>query len=89
MIGCLWTPVRKQPIIVLYFESVTVLKFYNLEASSLYHVQMIAKLERILVMHNDTRALHGTPTDSDNGRNIKNNESTKNSRTTALEQTAA
>ena len=33
MIGCLRTRVRKQPIIVLYFESETVLKFYNLEAS--------------------------------------------------------
>ena len=32
MIGCLWTRVRKQPIIALYFESETVLKFYNLEA---------------------------------------------------------
>ena len=32
MIGCLGTRVRKQPIIVLYFESETVLKFYNLEA---------------------------------------------------------
>ena len=32
MIGCLWTPVRKQPIIALYFESGAELKFYNLEA---------------------------------------------------------
>ena len=32
MIGCLGTSVRKQPIIALYFESETVLKFYNLEA---------------------------------------------------------
>ena len=32
MIGCLRTHVRKQPIITLYFESETVLKFYNLEA---------------------------------------------------------
>ena len=32
MIGCLWTHVRKQPIIALYFESETVLKLYNLEA---------------------------------------------------------
>ena len=32
MIGCLWTRVRKQPIIALYIESVNVLKFYNLEA---------------------------------------------------------
>ena len=35
MIGCLRTSVRKQPIIALYFESETVLKFYNLEAQSL------------------------------------------------------
>ena len=32
MIGCLRTRVRKQPIIALYFEFETVLKFYNLEA---------------------------------------------------------
>ena len=32
MIGCLRTRVRKQPIIVLYVESETVLKFYILEA---------------------------------------------------------
>ena len=32
MIGCLRTHVRKQPIIVLYFESELVLKLYNLEA---------------------------------------------------------
>ena len=34
MIGCLWTRAHKQPIIALYFESETVLKFYNLEAST-------------------------------------------------------
>ena len=34
MIGCLRTRVRKQPIIVLYFESEPLLKFYNLEAWS-------------------------------------------------------
>ena len=34
MIGCLWTHVRKQPIIALYFESENELKFYNLEARS-------------------------------------------------------
>ena len=33
MIGCLWTRDRKQPFITLYFESKTVLKLYNLEAS--------------------------------------------------------
>ena len=32
MIGCLRTRVRRQPIIALYFEFETVLKFYNLEA---------------------------------------------------------
>ena len=30
MIGCLLTRVRKQPIIALYFESETLLRFYNL-----------------------------------------------------------
>ena len=34
MIGCLRTRVRKQPIIMLYFESENELKFYNLEARS-------------------------------------------------------
>ena len=33
MIGSLWTRVGKQPIIALYFESETVLKFYNLEGN--------------------------------------------------------
>ena len=32
MIGCLRTCVRKQPIIALYFEFETVVKFNNLEA---------------------------------------------------------
>ena len=34
MIGCLRTCVRKQPIIALYFELETGLKFYNIEARS-------------------------------------------------------
>ena len=34
---CTMTRVLKQPIIVLYFESENELKFYNLEASSLYN----------------------------------------------------
>ena len=34
MIGCLWTRVRKQSIIVIYFEFETELKFYNLGAWS-------------------------------------------------------
>ena len=32
MIGCLWTRVRKQPNIALYFESENELEFYNFEA---------------------------------------------------------
>ena len=36
MIGCLKTRVRKQPIIVLYFEFEAVLKFYNLETWFFY-----------------------------------------------------
>ena len=35
MIGCLWTCVHKQPIVALYYDSETILKFYNFEASSL------------------------------------------------------
>ena len=31
-----WLRVRKQPILVLYFEFETVLEFYNLEARSKY-----------------------------------------------------
>ena len=34
MIGCLRTHVRKQPIIVLYFEFENELKFYNLGTRS-------------------------------------------------------
>ena len=34
MIGCLQTRFRKQPITELYIEFETVLKFYNIEASS-------------------------------------------------------
>ena len=36
MIGCLRPRVRKQPIIALYFESETVLKFYYLNARRVY-----------------------------------------------------
>ena len=32
MIGCLWTPVHKQPIIALYFEFENDLKLNNLGA---------------------------------------------------------
>ena len=36
MIGCLWTRVRKQPIIALYFEFENELKFYKLGARFLF-----------------------------------------------------
>ena len=35
MIGCLQTHVPKYPIIALYFESETVLKFFNLAARTI------------------------------------------------------
>ena len=41
MNGCLQTQVRKQPIIALYFESETVLKFYNLEARLYLNVEVV------------------------------------------------
>ena len=44
MIGCLGTLVRKQPIIVLYFESETVLKFYNLVAWAM----LLSKIDKDL-----------------------------------------
>ena len=40
MIGCLRTRVRKQPIIALYFESETVVKFYNFEALCLFGIKV-------------------------------------------------
>ena len=46
MIGCLQTRVRKQPIIALYFESETVLKFYNLEARLFVQVQCMLFLKK-------------------------------------------
>ena len=48
MIGCLRTRVHKQPIVALYFESETVLKFYNLEAwgnfCSCFHYSLLGIL---------------------------------------------
>ena len=46
MIGCLRTRVRKQPVIALYVDFETVLKFYNFESSSLFPFKLNAKLER-------------------------------------------
>ena len=39
MIGSLWTRVRKQPIIALYFELEIELKFYNLKARTQMHME--------------------------------------------------
>ena len=44
MIGCLWTGVRKQPIIALYFELETVLRFYNLEDCQVFTVDVLLTL---------------------------------------------
>ena len=43
MIGCLQTRVRKQPIIALYFEFETVIKFYNLRARADIRVENVCK----------------------------------------------
>ena len=43
MIDCLRTCVRKEPIIALYFEFETVLKFYNLEASTKLALMCLAQ----------------------------------------------
>ena len=55
MIGCLRTRVRKQPIIVLYFDSENDLKFYNLEARAnvtlpgvMQHYHMYCYLAKIM-----------------------------------------
>ena len=44
MIGCLRTHVRKQPIIVFYFEFETVLTFYNLGTWLPDHVYMYMRM---------------------------------------------
>ena len=47
MIDCLRTCVRKEPIIALYFEFETVLKFYNLEASTKTPIPHRPRIPRI------------------------------------------
>ena len=50
MIGCL--RVRKQPIIVFYFEFETVLKFYNLEAMiKIIQLEMLKITEKYVNGH--------------------------------------
>ena len=46
MIGYLRTRVRKQPIIAIYFEFETVLKFYNLWASWLWRVPELLQIQK-------------------------------------------
>ena len=48
MIGCLQTRVRKQPIIVLYFEIENELKFYNPETWSLSWISMLLGLVSVM-----------------------------------------
>ena len=50
MIGCLRTRARKQPIIVLYFESELVLKFYNFEARSKFLTFLLEKSQPQVVL---------------------------------------
>ena len=52
MVGCLRTHVRKQPIMAPYFESETVLKFYNLEAWSPGYNLLISTEHEISTAHN-------------------------------------
>ena len=55
MIGCLRTRVRKQPIIALYSESETVLRFYNLEARLSYtHPFNLSRLSFLNIFLVDT-----------------------------------
>ena len=57
MIGCLRTRVRKQPIVVLYFEFETVLKFYNLETRTFR--QSITCSVNALIIYSLTKDVEG------------------------------
>ena len=69
MIGCLRTRVCKQPIIALYFESETELKFYNLEARyNTYLKRMVQRISRLYMYKhannsNQRRFFKGFPED--------------------------
>ena len=54
MIGCLRTHVRKQPIIALYFEFETVLKFYNLET----RLMQSLVYQKVITHASDETCLH-------------------------------
>ena len=55
MIGCLRTRLHKRPIIALYFEFETILKFYNLEAN--------CHRRRHLRLHQQTQLQHAHKSD--------------------------
>ena len=57
MIGCLRNRVRKQPIIALYFESETVLKFYNIEDCQVSVSEGTVSLEPLLFTTHTYRVL--------------------------------
>ena len=57
MIGCSRTRVRKQPITALYFESETVLKFYNLEAGPQPDPPSVLKLNKASTSDTETAFL--------------------------------
>ena len=48
----------QQPIIARYFEFETVLKFYNLEISSLFSMKMIARIDSHKVLYSKTWNKH-------------------------------
>ena len=75
---------HKQPIIVLYLKFETVLKFYNLEANSLFSIKLIAKLERTLstLLQNQTQISLSQSCKESNHKQFTNN-----NRATALERT--
>ena len=50
MIGCLRTRVRKQPIIALYFEFESEIKFYNLEARQVAKTQTLM-MDNVIKYH--------------------------------------
>ena len=81
MIGCLWTLVRKQPIIALYFEFENELKFYSIEANTKLGLMCLAqrlnavmpvRLEpaalRSRVKHSTTGPLHSVHIKGSQGR---------------------
>ena len=60
MVGYLRTRVRKQPIIALYFESETVIKFYDFEARKTIKIKQLAlfPIKMIVILEGGTKKHH-------------------------------